>query len=536
MDEKFYNTGFKKYFPYILDFEEGEYSFSVDAANKAVMFIENYCTHVKGKKLIGKPFILEDWQKILIGAIFGWMQTDGLRRFRKVYVELPRKNGKSILAASVALYMLLCDGEGGAEVYSAASTREQAKIVFHMAQQMALANPSIRKQIDTKIKTTIKAPRSFSSYQHVSSDGQAVHGYSAHCVIVDEFHAHKDNSIYEALVTSMGAREQPLVFIITTAGYDRTTACYHEHVYAKKIAEGVSKNPSYLALLFGAAIEDDWTDPKVWEKCNPNLGVSVQKEYLESECREALESPSKENSFKQLYLNIWTSQHSKWLSDQQWVECESDISIDDYVGKDCYVGVDLASTTDLTAMVVVFPEKDGSYAVFPTFWLPEDTIKIRSNQDKVPYFDWHTQGLVRTTQGEIVDYEFIRKDILKIAEKFKVKEVAIDRFNAQSMMTKLMDDGIEVVAFSQTPASMSPACKELEKLVLRRELKHDGNEILRWNMSNIQLRRDSNDNIKIDKGKSQEKVDGAVAMVMALGRAIANSQQPELIHPTVTFI
>jgi phage terminase large subunit-like protein len=532
MDEKEYFKQLNERWPYII--KDG-YTYDHEAASKIVLFIENYCVHVEGK-LMGHPFLLEDWQKVYLMTLFGWKNPDGTRRFRKTYLEIPRKNGKSTMAAVIALYMLLCDNEGAAQVYSAAADAEQAKIVFNMAKKMVALNPKLASMVDPKIKSVVSVPSSFSVYKSLSSAPKGKHGFNAHCVIVDEYHAHPDDKLYEALATSVGTREQPMIVVITTAGYDKTSPCYHMSEYAKKVASGSLENSTFFPVLFGIDEGDAWDDEAAWAKANPNLDVTIDAQFLKAQLEEAKAMPSYENSFKQLYLNIWTSQHSRWISDEAWMDCKQPLDIEQYAGRECFAGLDLASTGDLTALSLVFPEPDGSFATFPFFWVPEETLTKRRRQEDSAFRDWVSEGHLMTTPGDVTDYDFIRTYIHGLADKFQIKEVAADPWNAQQIMTQFVNDGLNVVKFRQGFITMSPACKEFERVVIGKLIKHNGHPVLRWNMSNIELSRDAADNIKINKAKSQDRVDGAVSTVMALGRAIAHIDQADLSNPQVFFI
>jgi phage terminase large subunit-like protein len=464
-----------------------------------------------------QPLALSDWQaNEIIRPLFSWKRADGTRKYRTAYIQIPRKAGKSTLSAGIALYMLLADKEPGAEVYSAAADRDQAAIVFEMAKGMVDASEPLRKRTQS-YKRSLVVPSTASSYKVLSSDAYTKHGLNAHAIIFDELHAQPDRELWDVLTTSTGARRQPLTIAITTAGYDRHSLCYELYDYACKVRDGILEDESFLPVIYEASIEDDWKAPATWHKAHPGLGVSVREEYFEQECLKAAQLPSYENTFKRLLLNIWTEQDTRWLAMDAWDACGEDLPELD--GRTCYPGLDLSTTTDITAMVLAFPIA-GKIHLKPFFWVPKDGIYKRSKRDRVPYDVWVRQGHIEATDGNVIDHDVIRARINELSERYRIAEIAIDRWNATQLSTQLTGDGFEVVGFGQGYASMSAPCKELERRVLGKEINHGDNPVLRWMASNVSVTMDPAGNMKADKAKSTERIDGIVASLMALGRAM----------------
>lgn len=494
------------------------------AADRAVEFFERFLRHVKGR-WAGAPFQLMDWQRDeVIRPLFGWKRADGMRRYRTVYVEVPRKNGKSTLAAGVALYLLFADREMGAEVYSAAADKDQAAIVFDVAKSMVEMSPALAKRAQT-FKRSIVVPSTRSTYKVLSADAFTKHGLNAHGVIFDELHAQPNRELWDVLTTSVGARSQPVIFAMTTAGYDRESICWEVHEYARKVKEGIFDDPSFLPVIYAADEGDDWRDSEVWAKANPGLGVTVSYDYLEGEARKAELVPAYQNTFRRLHLNQWTQQESRWLPMEKWDACAYPVDPKELEGRECYGGLDLASTSDIAAFVLVFPsQKEGEpVQVLPFFWIPEENMVQRALKDRVPYDAWVRDGWMEATPGNVIDYERIRARIEALGERYDIREIAFDRWGAFQMSNQLQDAGFTMVGFGQGFVSMSPPTKELLRLVLSGKLAHGGNPVLRWMADNLVVSVDPAGNVKPNKKKSREKIDGIVALVMALDRAIRNA-------------
>lgn len=495
------------------------------AAQKAVNFFAECCTHTKGP-LAGEPFVLDEWQeRDIIRPLFGWKRADGTRKYRKAYIEVPRKNGKSTLSGGIAVYLLSADGETGAEVYSAAADRDQAAIVFDVAKQMVSSSEELASRIDVFRRSMVYS-KTASSYKVLSADAYTKHGLNAHGILFDELHAQPNRELVDVLTTSTGARRQPLEIYITTAGYDRHSICWEMHEYACKVRDGIIQDDSLLVAIYAADEKDDWTDPKVWAKANPGLGNSISLEYLERECNHAKEVPAYQNTFRRLHLNQWTEQSTRWIDMTVWDRCDERVEEAELIGRPCFGGLDLSSTQDITGLVWVFPPIDDEfYRVLARFFVPEEGIRTRARRDRVPYDVWARQGFITPTEGNVVDYNVIEKQVKDDASKFLVQELAYDRFNATQLVTDLIGEGITMVPFGQGFVSMSAPAKELEKLLLGGRLAHGNNPVLRWMMSNVAVRQDPAGNLKPDKAKSAEKIDGIVGLCMGLGRAIVQPEQ-----------
>lgn len=492
--------------------------FDEEAAGRVVEFFERFLRHVKGR-WAGCRFELQPWQRDdIIRPLFGWKRKDGTRLYRMAYIEVPRKNGKSTLAAGIALYLLFADGEAGAEIYSAAADRDQAAIVFETAKAMVEASPALKKR--AKIyKRSIVVPRTASSYKVLSADAPTKHGLNAHGIVFDELHAQPNRELWDVLATSTGAREQPLIVAITTAGYDRNSICWEQHDYARKVLDGVINDPSFFAYIAAADENDDWRDPRTWAKANPGLGVTVKKEYIEQEAKRAMEVPAYQNTFRRLHLNQWTQQDERWLDLAEWDANAHLVVPEKLKGQACYGGLDLASTTDIAALVLLFPREEGTYDILPFFWIPEDNMREKENRDRVPYSTWVRQGFIYATPGNVIDYAAIRKKINELGAVYNIREIGHDPWNATQLALELNGDGFTMVPIRQGFASMSPPTKELLNLVLARKLRHGGNPVLRWMADSMVVKQDPAGNIKPDKSKSTARIDGMVALIMAIDRA-----------------
>ena len=500
--------------------KKNKYYFDKDAANRAIAFIETHIRHCKGEKT-GELFILEEWQKKdLIEPIFGWKHKDsGLRKYRTVYCEIARKNGKSSLGAAIGLYLLFADSELGSEIFSCAGDRAQASIIFDLAKRMILQDPLLSSKAKV-FRNSITFPQKGNTYKVLSSDASLQHGHNPNGILFDELHTQKSRELYDTMTTGTGARTQPLLFTMTTAGSSKTDGniCWEVHDYAQKVKDGLITDETFLAVIYAADEEDSIQDPATWRKANPNMGVSISEEYLKKEAKRASELPSYENTFKRLHLNLWTTSITKWLSDSVWMENYEEIDLEILKGKKCWGGLDLASTMDLSSLVLYFPMEEQKDVVLVYFWCPESSAEIRGRKYKLPYDEW------------IAD-EYIKEDINKIIEDYDLQSIAFDRWNSSQLIIQLsQQDGIPMSQFGQGYRSMSAPTKELEKLVLKKEINHLNNPVLRWQCENIQLQTDPAGNIKINKQRSSEKVDGMVALVMALGEMMTDESPGDSIY------
>ena len=492
------------------------------AADYAVGFIECLC-HTKGT-WAGKPFELIDWQERIIRDLFGILKPNGYRQFNTAYIEIGKKNGKSELAAAVALLLCCGDGEERAEVYGCAADRQQASIVFEVAADMVRMCPALGKRVKilASQKRMVYLPTN-SFYQVLSAEAYSKHGFNIHGVVFDELHTQPNRKLFDVMTKGSGdARMQPLYFLITTAGTDTQSICYETHQKAKDILEGRKIDPTFYPVIYGAKEDEDWTDPEVWKRSNPSLGITVGIDKVQAACDSARQNPAEENSFRQLRLNQWVKQSVRWMPMDKWDACAAPVNAEALKGRVCYGGLDLSSTTDVTAFVLVFPptEEDESFAVLPYFWIPEENLELRVRRDHVPYDVWQKQGFLMTTEGNVVHYGFIEAFIEKLGEKYNIREIAFDRWGAVQMVQNLEGMGFTVVPFGQGFKDMSPPTKELMKLTLEKKIAHGGHPVMRWMADNIFIRTDPAGNIKADKEKSTEKIDGVIALIMALDRAI----------------
>ncbi len=525
--DKIIRTGIPGYNPYA---QSGDCKFNPKLARQAIRFFETELCHVKGS-LAGRPLLLEPWQQSIIGNLFGWLRKDGTRRYRTAFIFVPRKAGKTVLAAGIVAYTLFEDGEPGAEIYSAASEYKQATLVFEHVRGMVLRNPSLkeRAKIYAGQAKSVQLESDYSTYRVVSSDASSQHGFNTHCYVVDEVHCLPDSELIDTLETSTGARRQPLGILISTSDYERAgSPCNAKHEYASRVRDGVIDDPSFLPVIYEASIDDDWTDPKVWAKANPNLGVSVSEEYIASACKKAQDLPRFENTFKRLHLNIRTQQDVRWLPLDKWDACAGEPQrLSDFAGCECWAGLDLATTRDLTALVLVFPQEDERFALVPIFWVPMETALERSRRDRVPYNQWIREGLIRTTPGSATDYATIRRDInaLHTEHGIIIRSIAADRlFQGEQLCQELREqDGLDVQAFGQGFMSMAGPTKRFEDMVVEGKLRHGANPVLRWHASNVSVEMDAAGNIKPSRKKSTEKIDGIVAAIMGLSEAIGGA-------------
>ena len=514
-----------------------KYWFDEDAADKAVEFFSTFLKHTKGEHA-GQSFELLPWQRDdVIRPLFGWKRPDGTRKYRYAYIEIPRKNGKSQLAAGVGLLLTFVDDEPGAEVYSAAADREQAAIVFDAAKSMVEDSPELASR-GVPYKRSIVVESTRSSYKVLSSDVKTKHGLNAHGIIFDELHTQPNRDLWDVLTTSTGARRQPLTFVITTAGYDKNSICWEQHDYAIKCLEGTIVDEEFLAVIYSAPDDSDWSDPAMWELANPSLDVTISRDYLEAQSNRAKETPGAVNPFRRLHLNHWTESSSRWLNLESWKECGAPIDPRDLEGRVCWAGLDLSTTTDLSALVLVFPheivdpsvveaiaglagnEPSQAFDVLSYFWVPDDNIEHRVRQDRVPYDVWAREGWIEATEGNVIDYKFIQAKIKELSSIYRIQEIGYDPWNATGLVNDLMEDGANMIEVRQGYASMTGPSKELEKLVTSRNLFHGGNPVLTWCAANVVVQQDPAGNLKPAKDKSTERIDGIVALVIALSRAI----------------
>lgn len=503
--------------------------FDAGDADKVVDFFAAKLKHIEGVHA-GKPFILEDWQKAVVGAVYGFKRADGYRRFAEVFEYVPRKNGKSTFCGGLVIVMGLCDNEPGAQMYSAAADREQAALVYRQSRGMIESDPELSEvcQIRKSIKT-IEFP-SNTIYKALTSEAKSKHGQNTSFVIVDELHAQRDRELVDVLMTGTGSRTQPIVWHITTADFIRESICNQKLDYARKVRDGIIDDPSFLPVIYEASAEDDWTDPKVWAKVNPNLGVSVFESYLKRECQRAQDDPEFENTFKRLHLNIQTATDCRWMNMEKWDKCDGAVVEDDLIGRPCHAGLDLASRADLAAWVLVFPpyQDDPNWVVLPRIFVPQACIDRRERDNSAPYHTWAKEGWMIATDGDRCDYDTIRKQIVADVKRFDLISIGADPWNLEYLQQKLGEDldAQLVFEFRQGFKSMSEPTKELKSLIDSELLSHGGNPVLRWMAANAVVISDDADNVKLSKKKSGEKIDALISTVMGVGRALLPDETP----------
>jgi len=498
-------------------------------ADLAVMFV-NQLRHTKGS-WHGEPFELIDWQERIIRDLFGVIRkADKCRQFKTAYVEIPKKQGKSELAAAIALLLTCTDSEYGGEIYGCAADRQQASIVFGVAVHMVDQLPWLKRMMHFNAagkRLTFKPLESY--YQVLSAEAYTKHGFNPHGVIFDELHILPDRRLYDVMMTGAGdTRDQPLRFIITTAGVDRNSVCWEMHQFAADVLQGRKVDHTFYPVIYSAPDDANWHDVEVWKKANPSLGVTVSYEAMYQAYQEAKRSPVHENNFRRLRLNQWVKQNTRCLNMDKWDDCAFDFDLKQLEGRLCYGGLDLSSTNDITAFVLVFPpeDEDDKYIVLPFFWLPEESLEIRVRHDHVPYDEWKATGLINTTEGDVIHYAYIEKFIDDLAKKYHIGDIAFDRWGSSHLIQNLEGMGHKVVKFGQGYKEMSPATKEMIRLVMEKKIAHGGNKVLRWMADNLDVKTDPAGNIKPDKEKATEKIDGIVAMIMALDRALRNDEKP----------
>ena len=496
--------------------ERGLY-FDERAAQYALDFYD-LTRHVKGE-LAGKPIELEPWQGFIIANIYGWKWKEtGLRRFRTAYNEVARKNAKSTLSSGIALFMLAFDCEGGPEVYSAATTKDQAKIVFGDARRMGLGSPVLKKRLNI-YKHEVEDDHGGGKFKALASDADNLDGLNPHCPIVDELHAHKTREVWDVLETAIGARAQPLLWAITTAGTNREGICYEIRGYVAKILEGTVKDDSTFGIIYTLDEDDDWQDPETWIKANPNLGVSVKPDDIERLALKASATPTALSNFLTKRLNRWCNAESAWLNIDLWHKCPDIAEECKLLSLPCWVGVDLSQKLDIATVVSVF--KDGDY-YHPKakFYLPRNSLGRKQGSLGNLYKTWSEAGFLTLTEGDTIDYSIIEDDIREILGKYDVKEVCYDPWGAFQTCQNLIKDGAPVIEVPQNVRNFSEPMKEIEGMIISSRLHNPRNDVLDWNLSNVTVEPDRNENIFPRKEKKDDKIDGAVALIMAISRAM----------------
>ena len=538
--------------PYFDPFvDAGDCWFDKDEALRVMSFFPSVLIHIKGPKA-GQPFELAFWEKAIIANLFGWKRPDGTRRFREAFIEVPRKNGKTSLISGIVIYGIIPEGDGeeSAEIYSAAGDREQAKLVFNTVKGMVGKSSELEKRTRSYQHSIIAIDpdtglETGSFYKPISAEAGTKHGYNSHIVVVDELHTQPNDELVDVLETSMGSRAQPLLIHITTSDYDKPSICNEKEAYAYKVrgfdqfGKEISKvdDNSFLPAIWQATIEDDWRSPAVWYKANPCLDESLSVDYISRKCKKAIETPRFLNTFLRLHLNVKTQTETLWLELEQWDKCDSAVVEGQLIGHRCFVGFDLSHNRDTTSAVYVFPPDEDSnlYRVLLRIYIPEENAKARELRDHVPYLTWARQGYITLTPGNVIDYATIKADFEQDCQRFDIQEVAFDRWGFEMLKQTFIDEGIRedvFVSFGQGFVSMSAPSKKLEELILAEELAHGGNPVLRWMAGNTVIENDSAGNIKPTKKKSTGRIDGIVALVMAIGRAMIKPEEQASVYET----
>lgn len=513
------------------------FRFDPAAAQLALDFFPSCLRHVEGA-LAGQPFELQPWQQSFVANLFGWQRLDRMarlaRRYREALLYVPRKNGKTPLVAGLALLVFFSDPEMGQQNYIAAGEVEQAGLLFRQCRGMVEQDEDLSSRCRVYGGTasagqskSIVRESDGSFLRVISADASSKHGGNPHLVVVDELHVQPNRDLVDVLQTSMASlnRRQPLFVNITTADFNRPSICNEKHDYACKVRDGIIDDTSFLPAIWEATADDAWDDPATWARVNPNLGVSVSEEFLERECAKAKENPAYENTYRRLHLNQKTETDVRAIPMHLWDAATEPVDADALLGRECFAGLDLSTTTDLSAFVLLFPGSDG-YDVLPFLWAPSEKARQRERRDRVPYEAWARQGFLTLTDGDVIDYDVIRRDILNLYAIYNIREIAADRWNATQIITQLTGDGLNLIAFGQGYQSMTAPTKELLKLVVEGKLRHGGNPVLRWMASNLSVETDAAENLKPSKKKSTERIDGMVALIMAIGRALVNDTAP----------
>ena len=488
-------------------------------ADNLCAFIERL-PHVKGP-LAGEAISLEPWQVFILSTVFGWMKPDGKRRFRRSYIEVPRGNAKSTLSSALALYMLAADGEGGAEVYSLATTRDQARIVFGDAQTMARRSAGFRSRFAVNVGAhNMHVLASGSKFEALSAEGSTLDGLNIHFGCVDELHAHKTRTVYDVVETGTGKRDNSLLWVITTAGSNRAGICYEVRTFVTKLLDGVVQDDSQFGIVYGLDDGDAWDTEAALIKANPNWGISVRPEVLGPLQAKAMQLPSAINNFKTKHLNEWVNADTAWMDMRAWDACaNSGLDLDAFEGQPCWIGLDLASKTDIAALMLIFqhPEISDAYVAFGKYYLPEDTVNGAGNSQ---YPGWMRTGRLTVTPGNVIDFSWIEADLLDMASRFGIQAVAFDPFQATQLSTRMLSEGLPMIEVRPTVLNFSEPMKTVEALVLQKKLIHDGDPALAWMASNVVAHLDAKDNIYPRKERPENKIDGIVALIMAISRAI----------------
>jgi len=524
----------------------------LDKVEEAFTFLENEIKQIDGSTP-GEPFPFQPWQMSIVFNLYGWYRLDGTRRYRKCFIYVPKKNGKSAFTAALILLELKLSKEEWGEIYSAASAQKQTRNVFKHVKGMVQLNERLGENLQIYggnvggVKSIVNNETN-TVYQCLAADADTVDGAHPTMNVIDELHRHKNGELADVLQKSTAGRMSPLTIITTTADYDRPSDCNALVLYSRRVCEnkGDSTKPGYapefLPVLYETVpqkYKDDplyWTRPSVWKACNPNFDVTIKESDFAEMVAEALEMPGKLNSFLRLHLNIVTGQADTWLDMAAWDRCEDRLPIESFYGCECFAGLDLASVSDITAYSLAFRGVDGGIDLFVWQWLPIEVARVKERALSIPFEEWGKSGHIKLTEGDFIDYDQVVADILEINKQFNVKAVHCDSWNAASAYNTLTKAGVNVQSFRQGFISMNWPTKKTEQLIKAGRLRHGGNPCLRWQFSNVAVSQDSAENIKPDKKKSEQKIDGAVASIMAIAGWWPFQEEPELEEPCLLFI
>lgn len=498
--------------------------FDQKSADRVRYFFQRFLRHSKGV-FAGRSFELLPWQwERVIEPLFGWKMPDGSRRFRRCGIAIPKKNGKSTLLAGIGLYLLCGDGEPGAEVYSAAADRRQASIIFDEAASMVEASDGLSAKITLRrASKSMTFAAANARYEALSAECETKEGFNVHGLLFDELHAQPTFALWNTLRYAGAARRQPLILWISTAGVDRESICYAQWKQAADVQNSRAVDVALLPCIFETDEKADPWAEATWRRVNPSFGVTITSRDMKEAAEEAKQSASQENVFRRYRLNQWTKQSSRWVSVEKWDACAASYTADDLAGADCIAGLDLATTTDFNALVLLF-KTESKYRLLPFFWCPEAAIRSRERANRQRIDHWADAGLIKLTSGDCVDYDVIRSDINALAGRYRIREIGVDPWNALSLVTDLQRDGIDITLVRMGFYSISAATKELEKLILNRGIEHPNNPVLNWMFGNVAVEQDAAGNVKPVKGKSADKIDGVVSLIMALARTIKQEQ------------
>ena len=500
------------------------------AAEYANMFFPSFLRHSKDP-FAGQPFELSPWQQFIVWNLFGWKRADGTRRFRTAFIEVPRKNGKTTLAAGIGLFLLTMDGVRGAEVYSAATKMDQARLSWDEAVKMVAKSPSMRKIVKHwRASNSLVYEETGSKYKPLGADAKTTSGLNVHGALIDELHEHPSSAMVDVIKGAIGSRTQPLILEITTAGVDRESICYQHYKHSRQILQGTIEQDDWFAFVAEMDEGDDWHDPATWPKVNPNFGVSVQPAGFKAMVEEAAKLPAAVNALLRQQFNVWTQQSTLWIPPDLWESnFRQTLSDDELAGRLCYGGLDLSSVSDITAWVLVFPGDEGVLDIRARFWCPESRLTDPNNRYTEQYQGWERAGFLTTTPGNAIDYQFIRAQILEDASRYQLVDINVDRlFQGYQLSMELQDEGLTVFGMGQGFLSMAPAMKTFERLMLDKRLNHMGNPVLRWMAGNVAVRQDPAGNLKPDKSSSEGKIDGVIGLIMALDRWERNENGPSV--------